>query len=87
MAHTVDLYSVEQGKVVPFNVEVDQNGELVATNKDETLKFPAGLTKTQFTKLVSDHNKANEGVKARTAEEVKAEEEALARSQKLVDSL
>lgn len=83
----VDLYSTVEGKVVPFDVEVDANGELVATRKDESLKFPGGLTKTQFQKMVNDHNKANEGVKARTAEEVKAEEDARERSRKLVDSL
>lgn len=83
----VSLYSTEEGKVVNYDVEVDQNGELVCTYKDEALKFPAGLTATQFKKAVADHNKANEGIKARTAEEVKAEEEARARSQKLVDSL
>lgn len=83
----LDLYSTEVGKVVSWDVEVDRNGELLATYKDEMLKFPAGLSKGELTKLVKDHNKANEGVKARTAEEVKAEEDAKERSQKLVDSL
>lgn len=85
---SVDLYSVQEGKAVPFEVTVDQNGELVATSEnDEIVKFPAGLTKTQFNKLVSEHNKANEGVVARTDEEVAEEEKARERSQKLVDSL
>lgn len=84
----VKLYSVTAGKEVPFSVEVDNAGELVATAKDgSVLKFPAGLTKAQFTKAVSDHNKANEGRVVRTADEVKEEEAAKERSQKLVDSL
>lgn len=84
----VKLYSVVEGKEVPFKVEVDRNGELVAEAKTgEVVKFPAGLTKTQFQSQVNKYNKANEGVVARTAEEVEEEEKARERSQKLVDSL
>ncbi len=83
----VKLYSVEKGKEVDYDVKVDANGEIVATNGGETLKFPAGLTKTQFQKQVSDHNKANAGTKARTPEDVKEEEAAKDRSNKLIDSL
>lgn len=84
----IKLYSVAEGKEVPFKVSVDRNGEVVAEAKTgEMLKFPAGLTKSQFEKQVKEHNKANEGVKARTDKEVEEEEKAKERSQKLVDSL
>lgn len=84
-----ELYSTKQGKVIPFDLDVDHNGEIVAENKKsgESLKFPAGLTKSEFNQLVKAHNQANEGVVARSPEEMKKEEEALERSKKLLEDL
>lgn len=60
---SVKLWSTEEGKLVDFELTGDNNGEIVATYKDESLKFPA-VSKDKFLKLVAAHNEANEGVKA-----------------------
>lgn len=90
----VELYSTELGDYADFDLEVDQNGEILATRSDnngsdtdELIKFPAGLTKAQFGKLVDKHNKANEGVVARSPEEIEEEEKARKQSEKLLEEL
>jgi hypothetical protein len=87
---TIQLYSVTQGKKTAWHVEVDPNGEILATNtvdKNEFLKFPAGLDRKQLDTLIAKHNKANEGIVARDPEEVEAEQAAIDKSHKLIDSL
>ncbi len=51
------------------------------------LKFPAGLSKAEFQKLVAKHNKANEGIVARSPEELEAEEANRVKSEKLLEDL
>ncbi len=83
----VNLYSTEQGKKVQFDLEVDQNGEIIARHEEEFVKFPAGLSKKQFEKLVSQHNQANEGIVARTPEEIEAEATDRKKSEQLLEDL
>ena len=68
---TLELWSTRQGKIVDFEVSVENN-EIVAENDGEFVKFPGGITKTELMKLVKAHNKANDGVKAITEEDLKA---------------
>lgn len=84
---TTQLYSVQQGKLVDFKLDVDQNGEIVASTKNETLKFPAGLSKAELNKLFKAHNEANDGLVGLTEEEAEAGSKEAAASQKLIDSL
>lgn len=91
---TIELYSTELGELADFDLEVDQNGEIVArrsdnddSDTDEMIKFPAGLTKSEFQKLVKEHNQANEGIVARDPEELEEEEKAKERSEKLLEDL
>lgn len=83
---TVKLYSVEEGKLVDFEVSV-ANDEVICTYKDEFLKFPGGLTKDQFLKLVDKHNKANDGLKAVTQEDIAAQEALAKKNEKLLEDL
>lgn len=84
---TAKLYSTEEGKIVSWNLEVDKNNEIVATHKDEMLKFPGDVTKKKLLSLFDQHNKAHEGIKARSAEDVQAEEDARNQAQELLSSL
>lgn len=82
-----ELYNVREGKLVEYELTVDNNGEIVATYGDDFLKFPAGLTKTQLVKLFKEHNEANDGVVAITDEEAWEQGKEARASQKLIDSL
>lgn len=84
---SIELYSVRKGELVDWNLEVDANGEILASHDGESIKFPAGLTKAQFSKLVKEHNKANEGLKGLTEADQQAEAKVIEDSQKLIDSL
>lgn len=85
---TVKLWNTELGKVAPYEVSIDRNGEVVCDYSDgsisDTIKFPGGLTKAQFEKLVKAHNDANEGVKALDQKELEKRDK---RNQELLDSL
>lgn len=84
---TVKLYSVAEGKEVDFKVEVDRNGEIVASKGDEFVKFPAGMTKSQFTSEVSKFNKRHEGIVGIPEDQIRLQEENAEKSRKLIDSL
>lgn len=84
---TVKLYSTEEGKVVDHDVEADQNGEIVATYKGHSVKFPAGMTKTQFDSEVRKFNKRHEGIVAIPEEDLKLQEENMRKSQDLLKKL
>ena len=73
MAKQIELYSTEQAQMANFNLEVDANGEILATRedndgseKDEMVKFPAGLSKEEFLEQVQAYNEANQGEVALT---------------------
>lgn len=83
---TLELWSVREGKLVDWEVSIDGD-EIVATNGDESLKFPGGLTKKELLKLVKAHNEANKDVKAITDEEIKAKEDLDAANLKLLEDL
>ena len=88
----LQLYSVKSGKVVDWDAVADpNNGEIIATHgkgdNEETLKFPAGLTKPQLLKLIDEHNKANDGVKERTDAEIEEESRRVQKTEDLLNSL
>lgn len=83
---TVKLWSVQKGQLEDFVVMIEGN-EIVCYREGEILKFPGGLNKEEFLKLVDKHNKANDGVKAITKEEIQAKQELDAANQSLLDSL
>lgn len=87
MAKVVNIYEASQGKDVPHTLEVDQNGEIVATSTEtgHFIKFPAGLTKTQFDKAISDHKKATENHEVIPPEELEAREAATKKSHSLLE--
>lgn len=87
MAKIVDIYEASQGKEVPHTLAVDDNGEIVATSTEtgHFLKFPAGLTKTQFEKALSDHKKAVENHEVISPEELEAKEAATKKSHSLLE--
>ena len=92
---TIDLHNVELEKQVPYRLEAI-NGEIVATYDyseeedpdgilgNDVIKFPAGLDKVEFLKLVQEHNDVNEKLIPATNDPlVRADEENIA----LLDSL
>lgn len=83
---TVKLWSTQEGKLLNFEVSVENN-EIIAQRGDEYVKFPGGLTPAEFKKLVTAHNEANDGVKAISDEDLKAEQELADANEKLLDSL
>lgn len=84
----VKLWNTELGKVTPYEVTTDHNGDIVCDYSDgkvsDTIKFPGGQTKAQFEKLVKAHNDANEGLKAIDTTELEKRDK---RNQELLDSL
>ncbi len=83
----IKMWSVQEGKLVTWFLEEDTNGEIVASHKNETLKFPGGLSKKEFLAHVSAHNEANKGVRAVSEEDLKAEETKRAMNKQLLESL
>lgn len=67
---TIDLHNVELERKVPYELTA-VNGEILATYVyseeedptgllvDDVIKFPGGLDKKEFLKLVQEHNDAN----------------------------
>ena len=85
---TVKLHSLKEGKLLSFELAIE-NQEVVARNSDteEFYKFPGGLTKKQFLKQVDEINKANDGVKAISEEELEADRKLDEANEKLLESL
>lgn len=88
---TIKLWNTELGHKAPYEVSTDQNGDLLCTYQEldveDVIKFPGGLSKAEFTKLVDAHNEANKGMKAVDPSDVEKTEERDDKNQKLLDSL
>jgi len=82
----VSIYSVQEGKKVPFEFSIE-NGEILATYKDEFLKFPGGLTKDELLTQIAAHNDANEGVVAVSDGELQAQVELVEANERLLKDL
>lgn len=84
----VNIFDPLLQKEVPFTLEVDAAGEIVATSTESTsfVKFPAGLTREQFDAAVAEHKEANEGMEYLSQEEAVKQAEELEASRSLVDS-
>jgi len=83
---TVKLYNVQEQKLVNYELSIE-NDEIVATYKDSFLKFPGGLTKKQFDKLVEEHNKVNKDQVPLSAEELEGKDKIQKLNTALLDSL
>ena len=85
---TIKLWSTQLGKIVDFEVRIE-NQEIVAEQGDtgEVLKFPGGITKDELLELAEAHNEANDGIKARTDEDLQAEQELEDTNNKLLEDL
>lgn len=83
---TLKLWSVRLGKYVNYSVSIE-NGEIVATYKDDNLKFPGGITKEELLALVKEHNDANEKITALAPAEIQAQEDLAAANDALLESL
>ncbi len=65
----MDIFNARTQQVEEAEMSVDANNEIVATFDDGTIvKFPSGLTKAEFTKLIKAHKDANEGQEVITPE-------------------
>lgn len=81
-----DLFNANTQQVEKAEFEVDQNNEIVATFKDGTfVKFPAGLSKAEFTKLKARHQSDNEGKEVLTEEVLAAQDKDRLNSEKLIE--
>lgn len=87
MGAVTKIFDASLQKEVDHDLIADANGEIVATSRESgrSIKFPAGLTKTEFEKAVKDHRKANEGQEVIPAEELEAREEAAKKSRSLLE--
>ncbi len=84
----VNIFDASEQKEMEHSLEVDsQTGEIIATSESgRALKFPAGLSKKQFTRLLSEHKEANEGQDVISPEVLAENEKNLEKSQTLLDS-
>lgn len=63
------IFNAKTQQVELAELSVDANNEIVATFCDDSVvKFPAGLSKEEFKKLIDAHQKANEGQEIITPE-------------------
>ena len=87
MGATANIFDASIQKEVPHKLEVDQNGEIVATSteSDRSIKFPSGLTHAQFEKAIADHKKGTEGQQVISKEELEAREADLKKSNSLLE--
>jgi hypothetical protein len=60
---TKDAFDPKLQKVVPFEVSIDNNGELLfqSTESDSFFKLPANIEKDQLNELLAKHQSDNEG--------------------------
>lgn len=66
---TFKLFNTKTQSVEHAEMTVDANNEIVATFEDGgIIKFPAGLSKTEFEELIEQHQVANEGQEIITPE-------------------
>lgn len=87
MAAVTQVFDASLQKEVAHTLEVDANGEIVATSTESgrQVKFPAGLTKTEFEKAVKEHEENNSGQQVISPEEVAAQEAARKKSDSLLE--
>ena len=83
---TVRLWSVALGEFANFEVSIE-NSEVLLQRDEEFIKFPGGISKKEFDRLIKAHNDANEGVKGITPEDLQAEQDLADANEALLDSL
>lgn len=68
---TKDAFDPKLQKVVPFEVSIDNNGELLfqSTESDSFFKLPANIEKDQLNELLAKHQSDNEGQVSLEAQE------------------
>lgn len=92
---TIDLHNIELEKEVPYELTA-ANGEIIATYKyseeedpegllgDDVIKFPGGLDKVEFLKLVQEHNDVNSSLVPATNDPIVLDDQ---HNNELLDSL
>lgn len=82
---TKQIFNAKTQQVEAATLEVDSNNEVVATFADGSfVKFPAGLSQTEFEALIADHEAANTGHEVITPEMEAAAAAARAASEALI---
>lgn len=82
---TKELFNARTQQIEEAELTVDKNNEIVATFEDGGfIKFPAGMTKAEFTKALKLHEKHNVGQEPVDPEEEAAREAERLNSLKLI---
>lgn len=87
MSAVTQIFDASLQKSVDHTLEIDANGEVVATSTESgrQIKFPAGLTKSDFEKAVADHEESNSGHQVISPEELEAQDAARKKSESLLE--
>lgn len=69
---TLTLWSINKGKQVAFTVTIE-GGDYIATHEDEFVRFPGTANIDELLTLAEAYNEVNDGVVARSEDEIKSE--------------
>lgn len=85
----VNIFDAIVQKVAAHTLEVDANGEIVATStaSNHTIKFPGGLSRAEFDQAVADYEEANKGQVLITPEELERRKSVAESNEKLLEEL
>lgn len=80
-----ELFNAKTQQLEDAEMTVDDNNEIVATFADGgIIKFPASLTKPEFEKLITQHEKRNTGQEVITDEVLELQAAEKANSEELI---